>query len=62
MGRHHLKEAVALAKGANRALTPDALSDAEAREMLAWYTELEKLGAYGKAAIGSDELDGNGED
>lgn len=51
MERHYLAEAVGFARKANQALSPEHCSDAEAREMLGRYAELEKLAAFGKTAL-----------
>ncbi|MEX1207539.1 MAG: HNH endonuclease signature motif containing protein [Acidimicrobiia bacterium] len=48
---HYLAEAVGFARKANQALSPERCSDAEAREMLGHYAELEKLAAFGKTAL-----------
>jgi hypothetical protein len=53
MERHYLAEAVGFARKANQALSPERCSDAEAREMLGRYAELEKLAAFGKTALAS---------
>ncbi|MDP2624024.1 MAG: HNH endonuclease signature motif containing protein [Actinomycetota bacterium] len=60
MDRHYLAEAVGFARKANQALSPRSCSDAEAREMLGRYAELEKLAAYGKAALAARLKDPGG--
>jgi len=60
MERHYLAEAVEFARKANRVLSPGRCSNAEAREMLGRYAELEKLAGYGKAALAARLKDPGG--
>ena len=60
MERHYLAEAVGFARRANQALAPGRYSDAEARDLLGRYAELEKLAAYGKAALAARLKDPGG--
>ena len=60
MERHYIVEAVEFATKANRVLSPDQWSDAEAREMLGHYALLEKLAAYGKTAAAARLNDAGG--